>query len=622
MPDILTASAVAEFSEETRRAIYEVIGLRRDVRHFDPSRVVDETVLTRILGAAHLAPSVGFSQPWGFVLVQDAPTRTRIRNAFLRVREAESARFPAERRAQYLSLKLEGILDAPVNVCVTVDLRPRDEAILGTTAQPEAVRMSACCAVQNFWLAARAEGIGVGWVSIVEPQILRNELSLPPGVEPIAYLCVGHPLAFRDKPMLEELGWKPRRPLQEVVHPDSRWQESPMTSPSPLVGEGRDEGQSKPVQRVDDSPPPSSPPTRGEESERRPPVNEEAAVASRKHQELLTKPKGSLGKLEDLAAWYAAARGAFPSRLERKRLVIFAADHGLAVEGVGAYGSQLTAQVVANVMAGGAAINSLAKNAGVEITLVDVGVAGDLTIAPQKAIVPLVSSKVRHGTGNIATGPAMTPEDLAAALAAGENAAHRAVEEGADLLGVGEIGIGNTTAAAALVCAFSGAAPEDVVGRGTGIDDATLSRKIEVVRRALQLHKPNPKAPRNVLTNLGGLEIAALAGFLLEAARLRRPVVLDGFTTAASALAACAFDPNVRGYLLAAHLSAENGHRIALDHLGLPPLLAFGMRLGEGTGAVLAMNLVQSAVALQLQMATFATAGIIGRPGTDLPPAS
>jgi 5,6-dimethylbenzimidazole synthase len=223
-PPYLRPEALAAFGEEARRAVYDVIALRRDVRHFEPGRPLDEAVLQRILGAAHLAPSVGFSQPWGFVTVRDPAQRERIRESFLRCRRAEAARYPEALRERYLALKLEGIQEASLNVCVAVDLRPRGEAILGTTVQPEAVRASACCAVQNLWLAARAEGIGVGWVSIVEPAVLRDELALPAGVEPLAYLCVGHPIAFRSQPMLEEVGWLPRRALADVVY-EGRWQE-------------------------------------------------------------------------------------------------------------------------------------------------------------------------------------------------------------------------------------------------------------------------------------------------------------------------------------------------------------------------------------------------------------
>jgi 5,6-dimethylbenzimidazole synthase len=207
-----------DLTADERAALYKIISLRRDIRQFRPGMGVPDDVLLRILGAAHQAPSVGYSQPWDFILVRDAAVRREIRASFLRCREAEAARFEGERRAKYLAYRLEGIEESDLNLCVTVDLRPPAEAVLGTTAQPEELRWSACCAVQNLWLAARAEGVGVGWVSIVEPGALRRLLALPDGVEPIAYLCVGYPVEFRERPMLEETGWRPHRPLDEALH--------------------------------------------------------------------------------------------------------------------------------------------------------------------------------------------------------------------------------------------------------------------------------------------------------------------------------------------------------------------------------------------------------------------
>jgi nicotinate-nucleotide--dimethylbenzimidazole phosphoribosyltransferase len=589
-PDVLEPEAIARFSDEARRAIYDVIALRRDVRHFVAGEDVDPDTLKRVLGAAHLAPSVGFSQPWGFVVVRDAAVRQRIRESFLTCRQAEAARFPADRREQYLSYRLEGIVEASLNVCVVVDLRPREEAILGTTVQPEAVRASACCAVQNLWLAARAEGLGVGWVSIVEPQVLRHELALPAGVEPVAYLCVGRPVAFRARPMLEELGWRPRRALDDAVHAD-RWREA-VTEVAPDVR----------LSAADDE-------------STVPPLDPRVREAARVHQDLLTKPRGSLGRLEDLAVWYASARGRFPVPVpKRTALAMFMGDHGVVTEGVSAYGSQVTAAMACNVMAGGAACSVLARHHGVDLVAVDVGIAGDLSSAPVDPLVPLVRARVRPGTRNMRVARAMDPEEARAAFDVGSAVAERCARQGVELAAVGEIGIGNTTAAAALVSVFTGAPPEQTCGRGTGVDDATLARKVHVVRDALEMHGVDAARPMDALCAVGGLEIAAAVGFLLRASAVRLPVLLDGFVTCAAALVAFAMEPAARDHWKASHASAESGARLALARLELEPLLDLGMRLGEGTGALVAVPLVQAAVELQVQMATFATAGVVRRP--------
>src|SRR6185312_11851217 len=338
------------FSDDDRRAVYDVIGKRRDIRHFRAGAPLGDDVLERILAAAHQAPSVGYSQPWDFVVVRDRARRERIRDSFLRVRAAEAVRFPAgERREQYLAYKLEGILDAAVNVCVTVDLRPADEAVLGTTAQPESLRWSACCAVQNLWLAARAEGIGVGWVSIVEPTVLRRELGLPPGIEPVAYLCVGEPIEFRDRPLLEETGWRARRPVADAIHREQFAASAPRSvgrTPAPNSG----------IPEI-------------------PGFDRASATAVTETWRTRCKPHGALGRLEPLAAWYAGARGtptpAPPTRIE---LFVFAGDHGVVEEGVSAWPSSVTAAMVGNMLAGGAAVSVLAAAADVALTVVDVGV--------------------------------------------------------------------------------------------------------------------------------------------------------------------------------------------------------------------------------------------------------
>src|SRR6478609_5688863 len=595
-PAFLEPEAIGKFSEEARRAVYECIALRRDIRHFLPGMTIEDSTLTRILQAAQQAPSVGFSQPSGFIVIRELALRERVRQSFLACREAEAQRFPEQRRAAYLAHKLEGIREASLNLCEVVDLRDRDEVILGTTAQPEAVRASACCAVENLWLAARAEGIGVGWVSIVEPAVLRRELSLPPGVEPIAYLCLGHPIAFRRRPMLEETGWRRSVPLDEAIHWEGRWREEQRTSMPPA---------------------PTPTPTASEQSAVLP-ASAAAMRAAREHLASLTKPVGSLGRLEDLAVFYAGARRAFPPpALARATLTLFAADHGIAAQGVSAYGSTLTAAMVANVMSGGAAVCAMAADCRLDLLLTDVGIAGDLSAIPTSPLVALQRQRVRAGTGDLSREPAMTRAEAESAMAVGADATTSAISDGSDAIAVGEIGIGNTTSAAALASALTGVAPSLVVGRGTGLGDQAMARKVSLIEQAISLHAPDRDDPLGVLAALGGLEIAALVGCMIEAARRGVPVILDGFVTNAAALVATRMEPNLGGYLLAAHESPEPGARAALAHLRLTPLLGLEMRLGEGTGACLGTALLRTAVHTQSSMATFATAGIVGRSGIE-----
>ncbi|HET6280079.1 MAG TPA: nicotinate-nucleotide--dimethylbenzimidazole phosphoribosyltransferase, partial [Polyangia bacterium] len=575
-----------------RESIYSVIEKRRDIRLFTKELKVSDDVLDRILGAAHLAPSVGYSQPWDFVIVRDVQTRARIRASFLRCRDAEAARYSPERREKYLAYQLEGIVDAPLNLCVTVDLRPAEEVVLGTSAQPEALRWSACCAVQNLWLAARAEGVGVGWVSIVEPAVLRAELGLPAGIEPVAYLCVGYPVEFPERPMLEQTGWRARRPLADAKH-EGRYR---------VAASNRAASAPEKLSADLMAPPP--------------PFDEGAAAAVRARQLRLTKPAGSLGRLEELAAWYAGARGRSDAAVpEVAEIVVFAGDHGVAALGVSAYPSSITAAMVGNFLAGGAAINALAGVAGIALTVVDIGVAGDLSALPAERRARFVAAKVRAGTGNFVVEPAMSRAEAEAALGVGVAVADEAAGRGVALLGVGEMGIANTTPAAALLAVLADRPPEETVGRGAGLDDRGVVHKASVIRDALARHRPDRSDPVGVLCAVGGLEIAGMAGLMLGAARRRLPVVVDGFISTVAALVAVRLVPEVRGYLCFAHLSSERGHRLALELLQATPLLDLALGLGEGTGAALAIPLCRAAVAAQLEMATFATAGITERVG-------
>ncbi len=538
------------FSEGERAAVYRAIHTRRDVRAYLPDPVPTD-LLGRVLDAAHHAPSVGFMQPWNFLLVEDAGLRRHVYE-HVRATSADAAHtYTADRAATYAALKLQGILDAPVNVLVTCDPE-RGGNVLGRHTMRETDAYSTCLAVQNLWLAARAEGLGVGWVSILRPEALRALFGIPERVLVIAYLTLGWPVELPAEPMLQSVGWRSRLPLKDLVFRD-RW-ETP----------------------ADVAPPPApTPPVPAVERNAR-----------------LTKPPGSLGRLEAVALQVAAVQRSPYPRWRRKALVLCAGDHGVVAEGVSAYRREVTARMVLQFVAGGAAVNAFARQHGIALTVADLGVDHDFGDATG-----IVHAKVGRGTRNLAVEDAMTHAQCVTCISAG-----RRLVPDCDLLAVGEMGIGNSTAAAALACALLGEEPEAIVGRGTGIGAETWTRKVGAVRRGL--------ARGGELHGLAGFEIAGLVGVIEEAAARGIPVVLDGFITSVAALWAVHRNPSVQEALIPGHRSAEAGHQRVLDALGLVPLLDLGMRLGEGSGAALAMGLVEAACRTLSEMRTFEEAGI------------
>ena len=338
------------------------------------------------------------------------------------------------------------------------------------------------------------------------------------------------------------------------------------------------------------------------------PLSASCDAAAQRHLDSLTKPQGSLGRLEELARRVAVIQERIPPHLGTKLIFVFAADHGITEERVSAYPKEVTAQMTQNFLDGGAAINVLARHYDVATEIVDVGVDHEFVAAHG-----LRDCKVRRGTANFARGPAMTTAEALRSVECGIQLTREAAATNLFLLGAGDMGIGNTTSAAAIICAMTGTAPSDIVGRGTGVDDETLARKIAAVENGLRINAPDPNDPLDVLAKVGGFEIGAIAGVILAAATFRLPMVLDGFISGAAALLAHRFSPHIRDVLFASHLSAEKGHRLLLDELHLDPLLDLSMRLGEGTGACLAMGLIEASVKLSREMATFSSAGVKAR---------
>jgi nicotinate-nucleotide--dimethylbenzimidazole phosphoribosyltransferase len=348
-----------------------------------------------------------------------------------------------------------------------------------------------------------------------------------------------------------------------------------------------------------------------------PSLDGEAMRHAKERQDSLTKPAGSLGRLEELSIALAGMTGRLDARLDDRVVFTLAADHGVAAEGVSAYPPEVTPQMVLNFLHGGAAINVLARVARARIVVADLGVDADMPDHPQLRVL-----KVRRGTASITRGPAMAVAEALQAIESGRRLVMEEAGKGLDVACTGDMGIGNTTAAAAIICALTGLDPIDVVGRGTGVDDAGLGRKREAVRRALEVNAASiARGPVEALAAVGGLEIAGLTGVILEAASRRIPVVIDGFISGAAALVAASIASAATGYMIASHRSQELGHGAALRALGVDPLLDLGLRLGEGTGAVLALFLLDAAVAVLNGMATFEEAGVSEQEGKSAPAA-
>lgn len=545
-------------------AVYRAIAERRDIRRFRPDPVPDET-LERILQAAHKAPSVGLMQPWRFVIVRDLQTRMAVRSLAQRERLRQADRFD-ERARHFLDQKIEGVVEAPLGVCVCCDHGNPDVEVLGRGTIPETDVYSTACAIQNLWLAARAEGLGVGWVSFYRPEDMSALLGMPERVDAIAYLCVGWPDERPVRPGLEAAGWSSRLPLEAVVM-EERWEEQATAA-----------GSAEP---------------RGDLV---------AMISARDRLDQLVKPAGSLGALEALIERWALVTGQPPPAQVRAGVLVCAADHGHAHRGTSLFGAEVSAQVAAAAARWETAVGVLARQGGHELLVADVGLAGSTPAG-------VLDAKVAGSSADMLTGPALSEEQLDRALATGARLCADLAAREVDCLVLGEIGIGNTATSAALVCALTGAPATLAVGRGTGLDAAGIERKRAAVQAALELHG-SPLDARAALVAVGGLELAALVGAASEAARRGLPVILDGYAVGVAALVAVRLDPAVREALFASHRSAEPGHALVLTEMGLEPLLDLRLRLGEAAGALLALPLIAAAGALHREMGTFEEAGV------------
>lgn len=531
------------FPEESRQAFYDVVGARRDVRRYRPDPV-DPEIVRRVLAAGHMAPSVGHSQPWRFIVVSDPAARERAARMAdeQRLRQAQQLEAGAARRL--LDLQLEGIREAPLGVVVACDRRTAAAGVLGRATFPDADVWSCACAIENLWLAARAEGLGVGWVTLFEPQDLEALVGVPEGVITLGWLCLGWPDERPPAPGLERAGWSRRQPVDEVIFAE-RWS--------------------------DDTPAPRS--------RLRAPRNH-AVVRARDEADVLLTSPGSLGMLDRYVDRVEAAMQGRPQTAPTGQLLLVAGRHPVTRHGVSAYRDSVTEDVLAASRVGQSAGAVAAAAAGLDFEVVDAGTAtGDL-VTSDALSVGQVADLVERGRG------------LGAAVGS-----HHVLQA------LGEVGIGNTTVAAALAAVLLGLPASEVVGLGAGADTDMVRRKTEVVEASLaRVHAGRGSTrllPEEALAAVGGPELCVLAGAVLGAASEGVVSVLDGLATSVAALVAVRIEPGAAAYLVAGQRSRERAHAAVLEHLGLEPLLDLRLRAGEGVGATLACAMLISGVKLR-----------------------
>jgi nicotinate-nucleotide--dimethylbenzimidazole phosphoribosyltransferase len=558
------------FGAEEVKTLEDIILHRRDVRgNRFLHTPIPEDVLEKILLAALNGPSVGFSQPWEFVVIRERETRQRIRDSFDAENTKATPLFDEEKSKKYAGMKLEGILEAPLSVAVFY--KPVKGVVLGQTSMKEVGLYSVVCAIQNMWLMARALNVGIGWVSILDPEKVKRILQAPVENQLVAYLCLGYVNEFLDKPELEILEWDKRKLLSQVLV-----QEKYATSPEKHI-------EPKPLSQT-------------------------LAAALEHKINFKTKPLGALGKLEKLAFQIGMIQQTLTPVLKKPVMVVFAGDHGITAEGVSAYPQEVTYQMVMNFLGGGAAINVFCKLHGIDFNIVDAGVNYDFP----NALSGLTRYKIGRGTKNFLHEPAMSPEEANEALQCGAKVVRELNAQGSNIIGFGEMGIGNTTSASALMSVFCKIPPAACVGNGTGMTSEGLKKKIAVLEKAIA-HHPATEDPMQLLATYGGFEIAQLCGAMLQAAELGMIILVDGFITTSAFLVAHALQPSVKEYAVFCHQSGEQGHKRMLEYLHVTPLLHLDMRLGEGTGAALSYPLVQAAVAFLNNMSSFEDAGVTNK---------
>jgi nicotinate-nucleotide--dimethylbenzimidazole phosphoribosyltransferase len=579
----------------------ELLKLRRDTRHFTNEPVPD-AVLEKALKAGHMAPSVGLTDATRYYVIRSEEVKQAIKQLFNSYNhKAEELITTEQQRSAYQALKLEGITEAPLGLVVCYDRSVLNEFTIGTIASNDTIKSSAVCAVQNIWLSLTEQGYSLGWVSILNYHQFKKILNLPDEIEPLGYFCVGKPATDYDKqPMLQQLGWKSKSAGPVVTEVD--------TLNKPVVTEKKS-GYSTAITEIDLLH------TLGV-SEKKPSymINAHTDVTTA-HQIRLntqlraaidgkTKPVGSLGLLEDLALQIGSILGNLNPEIRKPHLVVFAADHGIAQHGVSAYPQEVTRQMVNNFLEGGAAINVFCRQHRISLKIVDAGVNYDF---PGNAA--LIVQKIAKGTQSFLYTAAMSLDELELCIQKGAELVAQIADAGSNTIGFGEMGIGNTSSASVLMHLLCNLPLQDCVGKGTGVNEAQLSKKQEILQLAISRYQGSHEL-KQLMAYFGGFEILQIAGAMLEAKRRNMLIMVDGFICTVAYLCAFKLDPELKSNAIFCHQSDERGHSLLLDHLGASTLLQLNLRLGEGTGCALAFPLLQSAVDFLNDMASFESADV------------
>lgn len=551
----------------------DILKSRRDTRHFTADEVPDE-VIEKALQAGHWAPSVGLTDATRYFIIKSPEVKTAVKVLFLDYnKKAEELTDNPEQKERYKSLKLEAIEEAPIGLIIAYDRSVLNQFTIGTVGSNEAVKFSSVCAAQNIWLSLTEQGYGMGWVSILNYYQFKKILDLPENIEPLGYFCIGKPATnYDNQPMLQQLNWK-----QKLETPHCK--------------------EIKNITECNISDLPIKTSVKSETS------NEFSALLQEKI-DSKTKPLGALGTLETLAFQIATVFNTLTPQITNPNIIVFAADHGIANHGVSAYPQDVTRQMVANFLEGGAAINVFCNQNEIQLSIVDAGVNYDF---PTNA--NLINAKIAKGTQSFLHIPAMSETELHLCFEKGKSIVDNIAKTGSNCIGFGEMGIGNTSTASVLMSVVTGLPIEECVGKGTGIEQEKLIQKQNLLKIAIENYSGEDQLEQQ-LAYFGGFEIIQIAGGMLAAYENKMLILVDGFICSVAFLIASQINPEIKNNAVFCHCSAEKAHGKLLNYLDAKPILNLDLRLGEGTGCAIAFPVLKSAAVFLNDMASFESAGV------------